>query len=209
MKQAEKKYRADTVKAYLLSLRHFCSYVVAEGPSSGDVDPALVRQIGEKARLWSMSYKKDSKRRHLEKMSNDLSSLVTPDMVNEYERSEAARSAVAYLEQLSGAHSLKVNQSIYTLVRDFILLEITIANAHRSGVLANMTLEEYKKAKKVEGSMVISVKDHKTADTHGPAHVLSSTLFSYLGLYINEVRSQALDSTSEECVSNKATVFLS
>ena len=37
------------------------------------------------------------------------------------------------------------------------------------GVLANMTLEEYKKAKRVDDSMVISVKEHKTADTHGPA----------------------------------------
>ena len=210
LKQAETRYTADTVKAYLLSLRHFCSYVVAEKPESVDVDPALVQQIQEKARLWSMSYKKDSKRRHLEKMSIDLSSLVTPEMVNEYERSDAARSAVAHLEQLSGAHSLQVNQSMYTLVRDFILLEITIANAHRSGVLANMTLEEYKKAKRVDDSMVISVKEHKTADTHGPARVvLSLSLFSYLRLYINEMRSQVEDSTSEEYGSNKARAFLS
>ena len=102
--------------------------------------------------LWSMSYKKDSKRRHLEKMDNDLSNLMTPEMVNEYERSEAARSAVDLLEQPSGAHSLQVNQSMYTLVRDFVLLEITIANAHHSGVLANMTLEEYKAAKRVDDS---------------------------------------------------------
>lgn len=208
--QAEAKYTADTVKAYLLSLRHFCSYVVAEKPESVDVDPALVQQIQEKARLWSMSYKKDSKRRHLEKMDNDLSNLVTPEMVNEYERSEAARSAVDLLEQLSGAHSLQVNQSMYTLVRDFVLLEITIANADRSGVLANMTLEEYKAAKRVDDSMVISMKEHKTADTHGPAHVvLSLSLFSYLRLYVSEMQSQVEDSTSEEYGSNKSRVFLS
>ena len=79
-------------------------------------------------------------------MSNDLSNLVTPKQINEYERSDAARSAIAHLEQLSGAHSLQVNQSLYTNVRDFILLEITIANAHRSGVLANMTMESRKSA---------------------------------------------------------------
>ena len=160
LKQAEKKYTADTMKAYLLSLRHFCTYVIAEKPVSVDVDPALVRQIQEKARLWSMSYRKDSKRRHLEKMSNDLNNLVTPEQINEYERSESARSAVAVLENLSGAHSLQVNQSMYTNVRDYILLEITIANAHRSGVLANMTMQECKKAKKVDHNMVISVKEH-------------------------------------------------
>ena len=208
LKHAETKYTADTVKAYLLSLRHFCSYVLAEKPESVDVDPALARQIGEKARLWSMSYKKDSKRRHLEKMNKDLSHLVTPDMVNEFERSQAARSAIAHIEQLNGAHSLEVSQSIYTLVRDFILLEIIIANAHRSGVLANMTLGEYKNAKKVEDGIVISVKNHKTADTHGPARVvLSSSLFSYLRVCVNEMRSHVADSTKNN--SNEANVFLS
>ena len=159
--------------------------MVAKKPESVDVDPALVQQIQEKAPLWSMLYKKDSKRQHLEKMDNDLSNLVTPEMVNEYDRSEAARSAVDLLEELSGAHSLQVNQSIYTFVRDFVLLEITIANAHHSGVLANMTLEEYKAAKRVDDSMVISIKDPKTVDTHGPARVvLSLSLFSYLRLYV-------------------------
>jgi len=95
--QAEAKYTADTVKAYLLSLRHFCLYVVAEKPESVEVDPALVQQIQEKVRLWSMSYKKDSNRQHLEKMDNDLSNSVTPEMVNEYGGSEAAQSTVDLL----------------------------------------------------------------------------------------------------------------
>lgn len=81
-------------------------------------------------------------------MSKDLDNPVTPEMVKEFERSEEARSAISYIEQLSGEHSLQVNQSIFTLVRDFILLEITIANADRSGVLANMTPDEYRQAKK-------------------------------------------------------------
>ena len=177
LKQAEKKYTADTMKAYLLSLRNFCTYVIGEKHANVDVDPVLVCQIQEQARLWSMSYRKDSKQRHLKKMSNDLNNLVTPEQIKEYEHSEAAD-----LEYLSRAHSLQVNQSMYTNVRGYILLEITIANAYCSGVLANMTMQEYKKAKKVEDNKVISIKEHKTADTHGPARVvLSSSLFSYLG----------------------------
>ena len=89
-------------------------------------------------------------------------------MINEFERSESARSVVGYIEKLTGAHSLVVNQAVYTLIRDFLLLEITIANAHRSGVLANMTVGEFKAAKEKQDSIVISVKKHKTADTHGP-----------------------------------------
>ena len=112
-------------------------------------------------------------------------------MVSQFENSESARTAVAYIGQLSGAHSIQVNQSMYTLIRNFILTEMTIANAHRSGVLANMTMDEFLKAKKTsQESMLIKVKDHKTADTHGPARVvLSPTLFSYLKVCVNEVRS--------------------
>ena len=108
-----------------------------------DVDPVLVCQIQEKARLWSMSYRKDSKQRHLEKMSNDLNNLVTPEQIKEYEHSEAAD-----LEHLSRVHSLQVNQSMYTNVRDYILLEITIANAHRSGVLANRRCRNTRRQRK-------------------------------------------------------------
>ena len=92
-----------------------------------------------------------------------------------------------------------MNQSIYTLIRDFILTEITIANAHRSEVLANMTIAEFQKAKETkQGSMLIKVSKHKTADTHGPARVvLSPTLFSYLKVYVSEVRRQVTNSESE------------
>ena len=210
LKHAETKYTADTIKVYLLSLRHFCSYVTSEKPECVDVDPALVSQIAEKARLWSMSSKKYNKRRHLEKMNKDLNNLVTPDMINGFERSESARSVVGYIEKLTGAHSLVVNQAVYTLIRDFLLLEIAIANAHRSGMLANMTVGEFKAAKEKQDTIFISVKKHKTADTHGPARVvLSPTLFSYLQVYFNEVRSRVLDSTSNENESDEAYVFLS
>ena len=206
---AEKKYTADTIKAYLLSLRHFCSYITAEKPKSIKVDPALVLQIEEKARLWSSSYKKDSNRRHLQKMNEDLGNLITPEMVSKYERSESARSAISYVGELSGAHSLEVTQPIYTLIRDFVLLQITITNAHRSGVLANMTLGKYKKVKMAEGSYVINVAKHKTDDTHGPVRVvLSPTLFSQLKVYVQEVRSQVEESSGNED-NVEATVFLS
>lgn len=146
LKQAEKKYTADTMRAYLLSLRHLCTYVIEEKPASVDVDPVLLCQIQEKARLWSMSFRKDSKRRHLEKMM--IFNLVTPEQINEYECSEVVRSAIAYLEHLSETHSLQVNQSVYTIVRNFILLEITFANMQRLVVSANMTMQEYEKERK-------------------------------------------------------------
>ena len=101
---AEKIYKPDTVKAHLLSLRNFCSFVKTEEPSSVTVDVAMIEKIEEKARLWSSSYKKDSNCRHLEKQNEDLQKLVTPEMVSQFENSESTRTAVAYIGQLSGVH---------------------------------------------------------------------------------------------------------
>ena len=121
---AEKKYTADTIKAYLVSLRHSCSFVMAEKPESVGADCTLVNQMREKARLRYASYRKDSKLRHLDKMRGDLGNLITPEMVNSFEKSESARIAIACIEQFSDPDtSLEVNQSVYTLVRDLIPLQ--------------------------------------------------------------------------------------
>ena len=85
---AEKMYKPDTMKAHLLSLRNFCSFVKTEEPSSVTVDVATIEKIEEKARLWPSSYKKDSNRRHLEKQNEDLQKLATPEMVSQFENSE-------------------------------------------------------------------------------------------------------------------------
>lgn len=206
---AEEKYKPDTVKSHLLSLRNFCSFVLTEEPECITVDAAIIQQVAEKARLWSSSYKKDSNRRHLEKQNEDLENLVTPEMISTFERSESARMAVNYIDELSGAHSLQINQSIYTLIRDYVLLEMTIANAHRSGVLANMTIAEFEKAKETkQGSILINVGKHKTDDTHGPARVvISTTLFSYLKVYVTELRRHITDTESSS--DKTMPVFLS
>ena len=151
--------------------------------------------------MWSTSYKKDCQRRHLEKQDEDISNLITAEMVTTFEQSESTRRAVPLIGQLSGAHCIQLNQEQYRLIRDFMLTEMTIANAHKSGVLANMTIGERNKSKhESNGSYVISVKNQKTASIHGPARVvLSPKLFGYLKLkvYVDEVRS-VVNSTKDE-----------
>ena len=104
-----------------------------------------------------------------------------------------------HVTEFCGEMQGKFKVGLARLIRDFILTQITIANAHRSGVLANMTLGEFKKAKLSEGSCILSVKKHKTADIHGPARVvLSSTLFGYLKTYVTEVRSVVSETKDDD-----------
>ena len=112
----------------------------------------LLTSLTKKARLWSSSYKKDSQRRHLEKQDEDLSNLISAEMITKFEQSESTQRAISLINQLSGAHCLEIKQADYTLIRDLIPTRIIIANAQRSGVPANMTMAEFHNAKRCGGS---------------------------------------------------------
>ena len=84
-----------------------------------------------------------------------------------------------------------LSQSQYTLIRDFLLVEISIDNANRAGALANMKVGEFTRVSKHDKENVVLVKNHKTLQTHGPARiVLSSRLHSWMDIFVREVRSK-------------------
>ena len=69
----------------------------------------------------------------------------------------------------------------YTLLRDFLLVQISIDSANRAGFLASMTVKEF---------TVANVREHKTFHIHGHAHVvLTSNLHNWMNVFIQEVRS--------------------
>ena len=124
-------------------------------------------------------------------MEEDLHSLISPEHTGEFERSKAARDAICLIGQLSGAHSVVLSQSQYTLIRDFLLVEISIDNANRAGALANMKVGEFTRVSKHDEENVVLVKNHKTLQTHGPTRiVLSSRLHSWMDIFVREVRSK-------------------
>lgn len=82
-----------------------------------------------------------------------------------------------------------------------------IDNANRAGVVAYMTIQEYKRAKIHDDRYVVRVLKHKTVNTHGPAQlVLTKHLYSYLGVFIKEMRTQLPNMHSGTC---SPPVFLS
>ena len=86
-----------------------------------------------------------------------------------------------------------ITQTDYVTVCDYILADITLKNAHRSGALANMKLNEFKAARLVDGEYVVSVTEHKTAVTYGAAKVvLSPSLQHYVAVYCEKFRSQVI-----------------
>ena len=187
---ANKSYTPKTTQSYLMSLRHFYSFSLT-GAVVVAISKEKIISLKDKVARWSSSYRVESSKRHWEKMTQDLQALITPEQINGFEKSKASRDAICLLGQLTGAHNVIITQAQYTLIRDFLLVEVSIDNANRAGSLANMTLAELNSVTKQNDEFVVLVKKNKTLATHGPARiVLSSKLKSWINIFAREVRSQ-------------------
>ena len=115
-----------------------------------------------------------------------------PSDIKEFENSEAAREAIKIIGELSKAGidgKENVTQANYTLVRDFLLVQIFMDNANRPGVLSCMTMKEFNDVSEEGDGGVVSVTTHKTAHIHGPAHiVLSQKLKTWLTMFVQAIR---------------------
>ena len=199
----ENNYTPNTIKSYLMSARHFCKFLLS-------YENALDRELSveEKQRIdsmcytfktWSTSYRKLTNKRMLDRMDQDFENLVTPEKVTQFEQSATAREAVKILGELTNdSHDIEITQTAFVTVRDYLMTQIVLSNANRSGVLANLTVDEFNKGMNIKQNdhYVVRVKDHKTASTHGPARlVLNEALYSWLDIYERKLRTK-LSSTS-------------
>ena len=82
-----------------------------------------------------------------------------------------------------------VSQQMFLAIRDFLMTEICILNAHRSGVIANLTLDAFYKSTFKEDLYILSVKQHKTYGSAGSAKIiLEENLYEMLETYVTRVR---------------------
>ncbi|KAJ8334051.1 hypothetical protein SKAU_G00413700 [Synaphobranchus kaupii] len=179
---ANKKFLPGTIKSYLCSVRHYLHFQIYSGSPLEKELRDMIDTVGR----WVASYRKEGNKRALEKGDRDMSKLITPEMVKTFKESKATKEAVTVL------HSLKaqVSQTEFVLVRDMIMTSVLLTNANRSGVLANMLLDQVQNIWRMEGVAIISVTEHKTASYLGPAKVvLSEEVYGWLCKYIT-VRAQ-------------------
>lgn len=133
-------------------------------------------------------------------MEEDRVELVTPEKIRQFERSQTARDAVFLLGKLSGAHSIEITQSHYTLLRDFLLVEISIDNANRAEVLSSITVKEFERGYKEDDRFIMNfVMKHKTFHVNGPVQViLTGNLQNWISIFIKQVRSKLPYITAEK-----------
>ena len=82
-------------------------------------------------------------------MDEDIQHLITPAEVKSFGESSASLEATKILGHST---TTRLRQSECVLARDFLMAKIIIHNANRTGLLANMTMEEFRSARDLEGA---------------------------------------------------------
>ena len=199
-----KKYEARTIRAYLHSLDHFYTYLIAE--RSAIFESNMLSSIKVKVRNWINSYQRLSRKQKHLKDDREEETEITPTQIKAFERSEVCRSAIVSLGNVEDdpTHALTVES--FVTVRDFLMTMICIRNAHRSGVIANFTMDEFMNNKFKDGCYIFRVHKHKTLSTHGPARiVVNESMFSWLETYVTYIRPQFVSSPSIDNVFTSST----
>ena len=183
----EQKFLPGTTRSYLTSVVHFCNYVL-DHEAVAEEDKVRVSTAAQCIRRWITAFRKECNQRVLEKMDDDISKLIKPEDVSTFENSELSKEAVKFLGAVASGEIDTISSLQYINVRDYLLARIVLANANRTGVLANLETEQVRRARNVDGHMVISVSKHKSAWKYGPAKlVLSNILYRWLKVFVDSV----------------------
>lgn len=160
------------IKSYLMSLRHFVTFLISDTPDKINFNIDDVNSAREEVQMWSLSYKRESSKCKWQKLE-DTGNRLTPKAYKHLKKVKQLRGHQNRWATF-GPHRTytEVTQASYTLVRDFLFTQIFIDNANRSDVLADMTMEDYKEMQKEDGHYIITVMVHKAAYVHGPACVI-------------------------------------
>ena len=127
-------------------MQHYYSYLLGDWPNDVIFNTEDVIVLREKLKRWSYSYTKETMWRRWEKHEEDVSVLITPEKIKEFDASQASRNAVFILGELGGNTVVEMNPSKYTLVRDYLIAHIMIDDANHAGVVSSMTVEEFQRA---------------------------------------------------------------
>ena len=183
-------YKASTIKSYLMSLRNFINFIISERHPVFDMD--YVHTMEKEVTNWMKTYQKEQSKARYLKEEHKLDTEITPGLISKYEISAVCRNAVKQLEMIrQGQGSTSISQQMFTSVRDFLITQISINNAHRPGVCANLLLSGCYKATKKDNVYIMKVMKHKTFGTHGAARIIiHETLFELIEMYVKFVRSK-------------------
>ena len=121
------------------------------------------------------------------KMELDRHTKITPGDSVQFENSKIVRDTITFLGVVQEKH-LEITQHRFSSTRDLLITELVIDNGHRAGVLANMTVGEYRDVELNNGSHTITVFKHKEARAEPIRVTMNDKLFGWMKVYMKKIR---------------------
>ena len=185
----EKGNLAGSIKKYLASLRDFMQFLAQSKCHNLSIEKIL--KIDAKLDQWRKKYRKQDRLQSHKRKAEDRKLLINKEQVKLYDQGKPKADALNVFNEFQKNPTKTLIRTDFCKARDFLMVEIELANAHRSGVVVNMKMDEYRGATLVSNQHHIPVWDHKTIECYGAAPViLNSNLFNKLETYVLYMRSQ-------------------
>ena len=153
------------------------------------VESGQIAAIREIVSQWCRTYQKRIGRERYARQLRDLANLPTPEDVCLLDASQHVKWAVKTL-QIYKSSTHPPSRQDFCLCRDYILTYLILDNASRSGCIANMTMKEFNEIEcQPDGSYIVTVMEHKTVVTSGPAMLsIRTDLMGHLKIFVCKVR---------------------
>ncbi|CAH3155490.1 unnamed protein product [Pocillopora meandrina] len=178
-------------------------------------------QVTDLLTSWSSAQRKKVLKRKLEKHDMDFAKLLSSEdlykVSNGQQRINIIKALGTAAEKSKACgEPVLVNDQTFCEVRDWLITRLIIDNSGRSGIAANITVEEFKDAKLYAGEedgerYRVSVKNHKTGGVYGAAIVwFHADVYNLVNTYISRVRPKYVkDATDNMFVSTNGVKLTS
>ena len=185
--EMSKKYKPGTIRSYMGSMRIFLDFCLQEDY----LDSSSAFRIKQYTQNWYTSLKdRVAERKHGVKNATDeiMETTDLREMRLKYTSSQKYRDSIKALGS-SKPPKEGVEEREFVLARNHLMTEVLMYNATRPGAIKNMKVEEFRKARPKDDTMVISVRMHKTFRTHGHSRlVVDEHLHRQMTLYDENMR---------------------
>uniref|UniRef100_A0A7M5WZD9 Core-binding (CB) domain-containing protein n=1 Tax=Clytia hemisphaerica TaxID=252671 RepID=A0A7M5WZD9_9CNID len=187
-----------TIKTYLSSLIDFLQFLSQD--KSHQLNVLEIVRTEKMLIQWRKKFnKKDRIQSHVRR-AQDKKMLVTREQVRKYDEGRVKAQANKFFEMFRKDPDTKLRRSVATALRNDLIVEVGLANAHRSGVSIQMKIDEFNGHHFADGFYKVPVWDHKTIASYGPAPVhLRPTAFENFRTYVNIIRPK-LNPNSDEVI---------
>ena len=119
--------------------------------------------------------------------AEDRKLLIDKDQVKAFDEGLPKFKAIQLIEDYNKDNKKVIKRSDFCAVRDYLMVELELANAARSGVVVNVLLEKFNVAVLLRDFVNIPVWQHKTVSTYGSAlFIIFDKVYKHLKILLTD-----------------------